>query len=122
MAKVLIAVLDANLGYVLGRELEDEGHIVSRMSRDRGLTAFIAENPAYDAVLIDFLISSLSELRSLRAIKKTFPHIHIIVFADSVAPQERAALLNHGADKSFTKHELNDLKEHLRSNFCMQSS
>jgi CheY-like chemotaxis protein len=122
MARVLIAASDANLGYVLGNELEDEGHRVGRMPPGMELTAYVANGPAYDVVLIDFLTSCLTDLRSLRSIKKTCPHIHIIVFSDRVAPQERAALLTNGADKSFMKHEINDLKEHLRNEFKVHGS
>lgn len=122
MARVLIAAIDTNLGYVLGNELEDEGHKVGRMPPGTELTAYVANGPAYDVVLIDLLTSCLTDLRSLRSIKKTCPHIHIIVFSDRVAPQERAALIANGADKSFMKHELSDLKEHLRQNFNVQGS
>jgi len=117
MATVLIAAVDGNLGYVLGKELEDEGHRVNRMPPGVNLTAYLAEHQAYNVVLIDILTSCLTDLRSLRSIKKAYPHIHIIVFADRVAPQERAALLKSGADRSFMKHEINKLKEHLRQDF-----
>lgn len=122
MATVLIAALDENLGYVLENELENEGHRVGRMPPGVELTAYIADHPAYDVILIDLIISCLTDLRSLRSIKTACPHIHIIVFSDRVAPQERAALLTSGADRSFMKHELNDLKEHLRQNFNVQGS
>jgi len=114
MANVLIADIEGNLGYVVRKELEDEGHRVSRMSPDVELTAYLADHPAYDIVLIDILTSCLTDLASLRSIKKTYPHLHIIVFSDRVAPQERASLLTSGADRSFMKHEINELKEHLR--------
>ena len=113
MAKVLIASIDGNLGYVLGKELEDEGHMVDRIPPDTDLTGYLANHPVFDVVLIDLQTPSLSDLSSLRSIKEICPHIHIIVFSDRVAPQERKSLLASGADKSFTKHELNDLKEHL---------
>jgi CheY-like chemotaxis protein len=122
MARVLIAAIDGNLGYVLGKELEDEGHRVGRMPPGVELTAHLADHPAYDVVLIDLLTSCLTDLKALRSIKKTCPHIHIIVFSDRVAPQERAALLTSGADRSFMKHEINDLKEHMRQNFNMHGS
>ena len=122
MATVLIAAIDGNLGYVLGNELEDEGHRVSRIPPGVELPAYLADHPAYDVVLIDLLTSCLTDLTSLRSIKKICPHIHIIVFSDRVAPQERAALLTSGADTSFMKHEINDLKEHLRQNFKVHGS
>ncbi len=122
MANVLIGAIDGNLGYVLGNELEDEGHRVGRMPAGKELTAHIADHPAYDVVLIDLPTSCLSDLTSLRSIKKNCPHIHIIVFSDRVAPQERSALLASGADRSFMKHEINDLKEHLRQNFPVHGS
>ena len=122
MVTVLIAALDGNLGYVLEKELEDEGHTVSRMPPGVELTAYLADHPSYDVVLIDLLTSCLTDIKALRSIKKTYPHIHIIVFSDRVAPQERAALLTSGADKSFMKHEISDLKEHLRQNFKVHGS
>jgi len=117
MARVLIAAIDGNLGYVLGSELEDDGHKVGLMHPGVALNAYLADHPAYDVVLIDLPTSSLTELKSLGSIKKICPHIHIIVFSDGIAPQERAALLTSGADRSFMKHELNNLKEHLRRTF-----
>jgi len=122
MAKVLFAAIEGNLGYVLGKELEDDGHRVDRMPPGAELTAHIADHPAYDVVLIDLLTSSLTDLKSLRAIKKTCPHTQLIVFSDGVAPQDRSALLLGGADRSFMKHEINDLKKHLRHNFSIQES
>jgi CheY-like chemotaxis protein len=119
MVTVLIAAFDGNLGYVLKKELEDEGHSVSRMPPGMELPAYLADHPSYDVVLLELLTSCLTEIRTLKSIKKTYPHIHIIVFSDRVAPQERTALLANGADKSFAKHEINDLKEHLRQNFKM---
>jgi DNA-binding NarL/FixJ family response regulator len=86
--------------------------------RGAELSSYIADHPAYDVVLIDLQTSCLSDFTSLRSIKKTCPHIHIIVFSDRVAPQERSALLTSGADRSFLKHELNDLKKHLRQTFA----
>ena len=117
MATILIAAIDGNLGYILGRELEDEGHKVGRMPLGAELTAYLADHPAYNVVLMDLLTSCLTDLRPLISIKKACPHIHIIVFSDRVAPQERTALLTNGADRSFMKHEINGLKEHLRNNF-----
>ena len=114
MATVLIASIDGNLGYVVGKELEDEGHSVSRMPPGVELTAYLADHPAFDIVLIDMLTSCLSDLTSLKSIKNAYPHIHIIVFSDRVAPHERASLLTSGADRSFMKHEIIDLKEYLR--------
>ncbi len=119
MARVLIAAIDGNLGYVLGNELEDDGHKVGRMPQGAEWSAYIADHPAYDVVLIDLQTSCLSDFTSLRSIKKACPHVHIIVFSDRVAPQERSALLTSGADRSFLKHEINDLKEHLRQNFAV---
>jgi CheY-like chemotaxis protein len=118
MARVLIAAIDGNLGYILENELEDDGHRIDRMPPGAELTAHIANHPSYDVVLIDIQTSCLSDLTSLRSIKKTCPHIHVIVFSDRVAPQERSALLASGADRSFLKHELNDLKKHLRQTFA----
>lgn len=113
MATVLFAAIEGNLGYVLGKELEDDGHRVDRMPPDTELTAHIADHPVYDVVLIDLLTSSLTDLESLRSIKKTFPHAHLIVFSDRIAPQDRPALLLSGADRCFMKHEINDLKRYL---------
>lgn len=117
MASVLIAALDGNLGYVLENELADDGHRVGRLPPGAELTAYIADHPAYDIVLLDILTSCLSDMITLKLLRTKCPHIHIIVFADRVAPQERASLLDSGADMSFMKHELNGLKEHLRRNF-----
>jgi CheY-like chemotaxis protein len=117
MASVLIAAIDGNLGYVLENELADEGHRVERMPPGVELTAYIAAHPDYDIVLIDILISCLSDIITLKLLRKNCPHVHIIVFADRVAPQERASLLDSGANMSFMKHELNGLKEHLRQSF-----
>jgi CheY-like chemotaxis protein len=122
MVTALIAAFDGNLGYVLRKELEDEGHTVSRMPPGMELTACLADHPSCDVLLLDLQTSCLTEIKTLRSIKKTCPHIHIIVFSDRVAPQERAALLTSGADRSFTKHEINDLKEHLRQNLNMHGS
>jgi len=122
MITILIAAFDGNLGYVLKKELEDEGHTVSRMPPGTELTAYLAARPSYDVVLLDLLTSCLTEIRTLSLIKKTCPHTHIIVFSDRVAPQERAALLTSGADRSFTKHEISDLKEHLRQDLNMHGS
>jgi CheY-like chemotaxis protein len=119
MANVLIAALDGNLGYLLRKELEDEGHRVDHVLPGVELTAYLADHPAYDVVLIDLQTSGLTDLNALSTIRKACPHIHIIVFSDRVAPQERAALHTSGADRSFMKHQLNDLKEHLRQNITM---
>jgi len=117
MATVLIAAIDGNLGYILGSELEDDGHTVGLMRPGMALNAFLADHPGYDVVLVDLPTASLTDLKSLESIKKICPHIHIIVFSDGIAPQERASLLTSGADRSFMKHELNNLKEHLRRTF-----
>ena len=122
MVTVLIAAFDGNLGYVLGKELEDEGHSVSHVPPGVELTAYLVDHPSHDVVLIDLLTSCLTEIKTLRSIKKTYPHIHTIVFSDRVAPQARAALLTSGADRSFMKHELKDLKKHLRQNLNMHGS
>jgi DNA-binding response OmpR family regulator len=117
MATILIASVDGNLGYVLGKELEDEGHFVGRLPVGADLSAYLGEPAAYEVVVLDLLTSCLNDLGSLRAIKKACPRVHIIVFSDRVAPQERTALLTSGADTSFMKHEIKGLKEHLRQKF-----
>jgi CheY-like chemotaxis protein len=116
MTNVLIASIDGNLGYVLGKELEDEGHAVSRVPPGAELTSYLAHHPV-DVVLLELMTSCLSDLLRLRTIRDISPPIHIIVFTDKIAPQERAALLTSGADRSFMKHEINDLKEYLAQHF-----
>jgi len=113
MARILIAPVDKNFGFILKCELEDEGHSVDLAVRTNPASD-AAKNAAYDVVLFDMRMSSLDFFNRLTYVKRKNPGAHVVIFTDISEEEERASLIDAGANACFGRHEIKKLKDHLR--------
>lgn len=114
MARMLIADVDKNFGQLLKQELEDMGFTVDVILRGDAATPRFNGMRSYDVVLLDMHMPGLDYYQRLTRIKEYAGNAQVVVFADSVAPEERSNLLDAGANACFAKHEIGRLKHHLR--------
>ncbi len=113
MARLLIADIDKNFGFILKQELEDEGYAVD-LSLQGGAMPDSAGSREYDIVLLDMLMPCLDHFNRIKRIKKNNPAAHIVIFSDSAAQEETASLLTAGAEACFARHEIKKMKIYLR--------
>ena len=116
MVRILIADHNRNLGYVLGRELEDEGYTVDLAADGVEAVLRVLDGSDYDFVFIDAFTPRLDGLNALRIIKKINPDIRVITFAAADLSGEMQSVLDAGASACLAKpYEMEAIKTYLRS-------
>lgn len=114
MNRILIADVEKNLASILKYELEDEGHSVDVADRGTFNEAVFPGNATCAAVLLNMQMFCLDYCNRLKRIKRNNPAGRIIIFTNHAAAEERASLINAGAEECFAKHEIDRLKIYLR--------
>ena len=114
MARILIAEVEKNLASVLKCELEDEGHSVDVAEHGAFNETAIPGNSVCVAVLLDMQMFCLNYFNRVKRIKRNNPGARIIIFTNHAASDERATLIDAGAEECFARHEMDRLKKYLR--------
>jgi DNA-binding response OmpR family regulator len=114
MARIVIADVEKNLASVLKCELELEGHSVA-VEHQGTANSSAGERRTCDAVLLDMQTFSLNFRKYLKQIKLNNPAARILIYMNSPATDARAGLIEAGAEDCFGEHEIERLKEYLRS-------
>ncbi len=114
MARILIADIEKNLASVLKYELEDEGHSVDVADQGAFNETVFPGNATDIAVLLDMRMFCLDYFNRLKRMKRNNPAARIIIFTNHAATEDRASLIDAGAEECFARHEMDRLKKYLR--------
>ena len=114
MARILIADIDKNLGFILAQELEDEGYTVDLVPKGDPALPDLVRDLRYHMILLDMPLPCLDYYNRIAHIKKNNPDAHVVVLYSSAASEETANLLDAGADACVARDEIDKLKTHLR--------
>lgn len=113
--RILIAENDAALGAFLQQGFQTERYIVD-LTDDGQRAAALAGSISYDAAILDLNLAQhggIDLLRSVRAKRELLP---ILVLANATGPQERAEVLDAGADDLVLKpFALSELSARVRA-------
>jgi CheY-like chemotaxis protein len=114
MARILIADIDKNLGFLLGQELEDEGYTVDVVLQGDPALPGLVRDPEYHVILLDMPMPCLDYYNRIERIKKNNPAAYVVILYSSAASEETANLLDAGADACVARDEIDKLKTYLR--------
>jgi len=114
MARILIADIDKNLGFLLEQELEDEGYAVDVVLQGDPALPGLVRDPGYHVILLDMPMPCLDYYNRIERIKKNNPAAYVVILYSSAASEETANLLDAGADACVARDEIDKLKTHLR--------
>lgn len=107
--RILVAESDPALGMFLRRGLEAERYNVE-LAPEADQTKMFARDRKYEAAILDLQQPQSSGLEVLREVRARQPELPILVLASRTRPEDRAQLLDLGADdlvlKPFAYSEL----------------
>lgn len=109
MKRVLLVEDDLKLSSLICRSLEGEQFSVDCAATPEALEAALKAG-LYSLIILDRLLGSIDTRKKLSEIQKQWPQTPILVISTINTPQERAELINQGADdylgKPFLTEEL----------------
>lgn len=111
---ILVAQAEAALGEFLERGFHAENYAVD-LARGAEEAARLALERRYDAAVLDLDLAQAS-LEALQNIRASSPHLPILVLANQARPDERARVLDLGADDLVLKpFAFSELSARLRA-------
>jgi DNA-binding response OmpR family regulator len=113
--RILVAESDPTLGSVLQRGFEAENYEVDLTASGEEAES-IDRGREYDAAILDVNLSDPGILTVLRHVRGKRPHLPILILTNRTRPEERAQMLDVGADDIVLKpFALSELSARVRA-------
>ena len=113
--RILVAESDPALGMFLRREFETERYVVD-LTPDRDHARLFARERKYEAAVLDVQQPQNGGLEVLRDVRATQPQLPILILTSRTRPEDRAQMLDLGADDLMLKpFAFSELSARLRA-------
>lgn len=108
---ILLVEDEEHLSVGIQFNLEAEGYVVHALADGKSALAYMTENPeAVDLVVLDLMLPGMSGYDVCDSLRKTHPHLPILILSARTLPEDRTRGFDVGADQYLTKpFELDEL-------------